>query len=648
MQAFTTFQGNFYAQNLNAGNMVAAAAMPTVRRDGRVDEADVKSAIEHYVPPTGYDAAVTALGSDHVVRLGGPRGIGKRAAGLHMIREYTDKTIVLLSPALMLVELADRPYKPGFGYLVADREDEVSSKDTDFTWRAIRDAVREAGAYLVVSTTSRAVRADAVRHFDWQRPDLRRVLRAHAGHVEIDDTVIDAVLAGLAECSMTDFVEVARRMAAGEDHHAALAGYDVASAVDVREWFERQPLRRELLAVTALAFISVATRRTFDILLLRLEEVMAQHIPASKPKTPTVDAKDVLDPVRGNLTGPDSLIGTEYISRGATTSQVPAFKKVGYRRHVIAELFARYPAPFWDGIRDWVMDIVEHDSGVPAWGLGLLAVVDFDEVEDTYLKPWSSTQWWPGQTAAAHVLWAMCFDDTTAAVALRTARRWATHGNPAQRFTAALAFGGVLGVCYPTEALRRLWQLIMQSATGVEHACVALALLFANLVDATNDAGTVVAMLRTKVERATERSIDPDRCSLIMLAVLAVLSVRDPHDRQVSVFVYLHRNPDRADNVAELWAGVLRHATYRKRALICLLTGLASLKEISDDPVTDATALGDAFARVIPVAEHQRFREHLTVVDTIVRRRTSSSDSLAEALLAALERYRTNEPEVKS
>jgi hypothetical protein len=581
--------------------------------------------------------------------LTGRRGVGKRTAGLHLIDELTGgrATIVLLSPAYTLPELSSRTYDKGFGYLVLDREDESHTAEADFAWRTIRDSVKEAGAYMLVSTTKARTRTDSVRQVEWCQPDRRRLFRAHLAESGIDDVVIERILGAVEECPMADLVDIARRVAAGEDDRTVLSSYEAAVAADVRAWFDRRPERREVLAVTVLAFVGEGTKRTFDELLRRLEATMAEHVSPPKPSRAKQKGPDVLAEGMGSLIGSASLMDLERRTSGGTAAQVPTFRKAGYRRQVIIELCSRYDAPFWDAVREWIVSVVENDHGVPAWGLALLAGIDFDDVEVTYLDPWSRGQvGWPGQVAAAHVLWSMCFDDATAPVALRMAKEWATQGDAAQRWTASTAFSGWLGVCYPTEAVRRLWQLAVQSAAGNESACAALAVLFANLVGSDTDAGIVINLVSHRLARYLERGDKPQLVGVAMLAGLMILTIRDPESGQPSIFSYINKYPDRVDVVTQLWARVLPHSMYRRRAMIALLDGLASLRKTTEDPTGTAGALGAAFARALSPEEQEQFREDLTYTEATRRDRRPANGSLARTLIEAFDEYlRNRDPE---
>ncbi|MEV6527276.1 hypothetical protein AB0M43_35635 [Longispora sp. NPDC051575] len=625
---------------------VSGGARQLVPKGGRLDPARIREALEHYVVPVPYDDALDALYVDGVVVLGGDAGLGKRAGGLHLLREVGTETLFVLSPVLTLKELAERPYERGFGYLLLDREDEGSTAETDFVWRTVRDQVRDAGAYLVITTTKAHGPVEAVRHVAWEVPDLRQVLRAHLAVTDVAADVVDTVVEALADgCTMTAFTRVAVQVAGGEPAEKALDDHVRSAAGDVPAWFEKPRTRSEILEVTVLCFAENASDRRFESMLGKLEDVMARHLPLAEqqPDESRQSEPDVLPERRGRRITPDGLIGFERAAAGVGGGRTLVFKRPSYRSRVLVELWERFEARFWDAVREWVDEVIQHQGGVAmAWGLSMLATVDFAEVEGAFLEPWSDGyKGWPGQCDAAFVLWGMCFDDTTAPIALRTAKRWATQGSPAQRWTASVAFSGLLGVCYPIEAVHRLWQLVVQSGDGSERACLAMAVLFGELTDGTDDANKIVGML----DRARNRRGDQRRSTLTMLTILAVLSVRSSATGRPSSFIFLHRYPERVDVLARLWAAILQHRGYRRRALTALWQGLDSLKEISDEPARDIRALGEALARALPVEEHEPLRNDLTVIERSLRKKKAKEQegSLVHALLTAIERFLRDE-----
>lgn len=628
---------------------VGADPAPPVQRDGRLDESRLRSFLVHYLPPTPYDDAFTVLAEDHVVGLYGRQGIGKYAGGLHLLRDVTSSQIVLLPPVITLKELALRPYERGLGYLVVDRQSEGRTAETEFSWLTVRNQVKEAGSYLVVTSMVTSPPAGEVRHIEWAPPDLRRVLCSHTHMREPSDDVLDSVVEQLSgTCSVAEFVEVARQIARGVDHQVALARYDASAAADVRAWFDETHTRRETLEIATLAFADGVKWQVFEQLLGRLESHVAERIPVPEAN-PDAVVEDFLPQLRATVLT-SALITQQDVADSSSIHQIIKFRKPGYRRRVLVELWNRHDSRFWDSVRAWACDTIDNYNALPAWGLAELAGINFDEVRTQFLDPWASgTQGWPGQLTATYVLWSMCYNDATAPIALGTAKRWANHGDPAQRWAAAVAFGGPLGACYPNEALRQLWQLIVNSSERTD-ACIALAVLFATLTYGSPDsAGKVVSMLNRRVESLEERrpgqrrNVDRRRIrELTMTSLLTVLSIQDSDRQRPAIFVYLNKRPEEALAVARLWATLLRYQPYRRKAMVALWEGLNALPRITKEPAKDAEVLAVALAAALLPAEHANLVRDLTTVDQFKRRGKAYTESMAVILLRALERLAPN------
>ena len=70
-----------------------------------------------------------------------------------------------------------------------------------------------------------------------------------------------------------------------------------------------------------------------------------------------------------------------------------------------------------------------------------------------------------------------------------------------------------------------------------------------------------------------------------------------------------------------MWAGVIRTARYRRRAIEALWHALNNMSAVNTvDPQEDARALGVALRRAIPVGEHARLKTDLTTIDRILPR----------------------------
>ena len=240
---------------------------------------------------------------------------------------------------------------------------------------------------------------------------------------------------------------------------------------------------------------------------------------------------------------------------------------------------------------------------------------------------------------ATYLLWWMCYDEALASAALQTTVRWTNQGSSAQRWTAALAFSGELGVRYPTDVTRRLWQLVTSGDEVSGPAQEGLARLFVALLGKNQDASVILTMLDRHMVRFGRRGADDRLMTLTMTSVLEILGARDERHHRPAIFVLLHQHPERADLVARLLAGTLCHRRYRRGALQALWEGLRALEQISATPTEDAALLGNALAEALRAEEDAALHSHLAVTDRRAHRRDTKAN--VDALLEALGKVHT-------
>ncbi|MGK3206594.1 hypothetical protein [Amycolatopsis sp. MEPSY49] len=522
------------------------------RRTGLLDERDVKRAVGTYVPPACHGEAAEALTTDHLVALVGARGLGKQTGAIALLHEKTPKPLLRLSPASTPDDLARHAYRKGRGYLVADQAED--GRYPDFDWHRVRDAVRGAGAFLVV-TRREPIGADVEKltAIAWARPPLEAVVRAH-----LDGTGAGELHAALPpDATMTEAAGAAARVAAGVSVGEAVRGLERSAADVVRGWFDAGPGRQDVLEVTAAAFgaelsaAELAARR----------EALGRHVPD--------DGREAAGPV----------------ARLVTAEGV--FADPRYAGLVLAELRARQPGAFWPAVSAWLTEILET-SGADvsiAFGLAGLSKVDADAVGRTYLEPWSAGRLgWAGQTTAAFAVWAMALDGRSRSAALQAVRGWAS-GSTAQRQTAALALSGELGAQFPAEAVQELRELLTGSD---ESAPDALGALFATLT-AEGDGGELV------VDLLTELGDDDARTR----STVAVLTARSAKDDELAISTLLGTRPDLAAAAGKLAAPLLADARLRGEGLHAAIAAGRHLKP-ADSAEFERAAAGPGPVRARP------------------------------------------------
>ncbi|WP_405925144.1 hypothetical protein [Streptomyces sp. NBC_00035] len=588
------------------------ADTPNARRTavGRLDAGEVDTILESYVEPRCFDEAVADLDRDSVVVLVGPPGVGKRSGAVALLNAVADGTeYVVLSPGRSLEELATgRPaFEKGVGYVLLDRMNEGSSGTADFDWRRVRDAVREQGAHLVVTTvhTVAGKPPESVRHVPWHAPDLADVLRLRLRKAGCAETVVEKAVELLpAECLITEVTAAAARIARGADPAGVWQEYGSSAARPVREWFAVDRSLQETAEVTVLAFAIGTGYREFESWQERLEPRIAPAFP--KPAEPE-DARPAVDR-RRSLTR-NRLAATEEQKHGALTRTVLVLPSPQYRQWVLEELWTNHSKSYWDGVQDWLTDLILTDPGPGlhlsvASGLALLARPAFDEVAESYLEPWARGEAGPaGQSMAALVLCWMCLDENLDATALTLARSWVLSRDPELRSTAAAAFGGELGVRFPTDAVKLLWHLISRRSGQSKEAMFALADLVAVLAECREDAGVVFRALAHRLGVQRRTTVATRLRESTFDAVLAVLTVGDLRTGQPVCATLMERQPQLIGKLGELWAGVLCNRPRRTLALRALYDTLRALSAVGEEPGATAGQFGRSVGAALPPDE---------------------------------------------
>ncbi|BCY05867.1 hypothetical protein [Actinoplanes sp. L3-i22] len=602
-----------------------------------------------YARPDCFGDALDRLRNEHVIVLEGKPGTGRRAGAVALLHEAGAAPLVLLAPNLTLAALADREYDEGCGYLIVDRFSERNDALAEVNWSGVRDQVHEAGAYLVVTTGS-GIRG--VSRVEWTRPAADEVLIAQLIGRDVDEATARRTVGELAgdlpaEVSLAGLASFAGQIADGRDPGEALASLRRNAGHEVRAWFAENPDDRQILEVTALCFTQRVDVRSFENAFERLVASMSKRLPGKYKK---VLAKPADRPLasRGRRV---NLIDVKSVQADVGTASIVVFKDDEYCRCVLAELWRTQDNAFWDGVAEWLDEMVfEADSLPVANGLAALACSAFEEVHSSYLQTWSQGSiGLNGQFTAIYTLWYMCLGEL-APVALQIAAGWAAPDrNLDQRWSAVIAFSGNLGWAFPVEAVNQLWRhLVARNSDLQATAGRAMAQLFADLTDDPEyDAKAVPALLAPKMRKfglkdgtSRMRAEEQKRFQeLVMSVTLAVLSVRSFETGQPAVIRYLVRHreerSDRLPMIARLWAGLLCFRPLRREAIEALRTSLRALRELSETPREDARLIGEALSDALPPHEHDHFKRDFNHVNQQLNR--GRRDLSADVLLACID-----------
>ncbi|MDI6098172.1 hypothetical protein QLQ12_06090 [Actinoplanes sp. NEAU-A12] len=633
----------------NSGGNQGTAHQAVGKVTGKLLPQDVAKIVTRYARPGCFGGAAARLRSEHVLVIEGKPGTGRRAGAIALLDEVGAAPLVLLAPNLSLRHLAERDYDEGCGYLIVDRFGERNDAVAEVSWSSVRDQVHEAGAYLVVTTGS-GVRG--VSRVEWARPSADEVLAAQLTGRDVSAEEARRTVGEFAgdlpgEVSLAGLARVAGQIADGRDPADALASLRDNAVHEVRAWFAEEPDDRQILEVAALCFTQRVDVRSFDNAVERLVASMTKRLPGKYKKMLAKPADRPLA-TRGRRV---NLIDVKSVQAAVGTASIVVFKDDEYCRCVLAELWRTQDNAFWDGVSEWLDEMVFDADSLPvANGLAALACSAFEEVNESYLQPWSrGAIGLNGQFTAIYTLWYMCLGEL-APVALQIAAGWAAPERGLdQRWSAVIAFSGNLGGAFPVEAVNQLWRhLVARNPDLQATACRAMAQLFADLTDdPENDAKAVPALLAPKMRKfglkeGTSRMRAEEQLrfqELVMSATLGVLSVRSFETGQPAVIRYLVRHrkeqPDRLDMIARLWAALLCFRPLRREAIKALRASLRALRDLSETPREDARSIGEALANALPWHERDLFKRDFNHVNQQLNR--GRRDLSADVLLACID-----------
>ncbi|MGW9123027.1 hypothetical protein ACWGRV_41690 [Streptomyces sp. NPDC055663] len=683
---YNNFYGPQYHGRAHFGIGAGAGKGGHTRATGLLEADEIDALLRSYVRPDCFDDAAQELTRTGVVVLSGSRGTGKRSAAVALLREVVGPSAdyVVLSPDIGLDQLAERSFDSGVGYVVLDRTagGDAPGRSTDFDWRRVRDQVRRHRAHLVITTVHGldGPPPEAVRHLPWQPPALEKVVRARLVQGRVPQETVARAVEGIpARCPVAVAAEAADRIAAGDDPGQVWKEHTGSAPRAVLDWFgvEGERTLHEIAEVTTLAFAPGVGRRDFESLQENLEQhlepvyftpepslaaeagtaVPGPDAQGTEPREarPAPSHRRARPADRRRSLARNALVTTEMQLYGSTTREVMVFADPELRRWVLQELWRGYPTEYWDAVRDWLATVIDAGPGPDlqlsiASGLALLGHVAFDEVMECYLSPWARGEGGEsGHDTALYVLWYMCLEEAPAAAALTLARTWAQSADPRLRSTALGAFGGQLGISFPTDAVRWLWVLLQRSLHteyAAREAMDAWARLFLVLADCRQDAGIVLEALAYRIgrEQRTRSAAYSPIGVLVLGACLRVLTVREPLSGRSAIARYTADRPGEAALAAQLWAAVICHRPLRREALTALLGAARALPAVTSDPTSAAERLGRALVDALPPVELPLFTSEFSRLAAARQARPTDPDCVA-ILLGALNRAKDSHPQ---
>ncbi|WP_067475047.1 hypothetical protein [Actinomadura hibisca] len=641
--------------NFGFGKATSRASRQTV--SGPMPRERVAALTCRFVKPEPFEAAIGALEKHAVVTLCGPDGSGKLTGAVNLLVRMLggEAPIVRLSLTRSLRELADHKFNGNTGYLLPGWFG-TFDQEAEHHWERIQGELHKRGSFLVVTSSEESRRTAMTARIEWSQPEDRAaVVREHAGDGLADVDIVKVVEALPEDMTMACLIEVTDLLVQGLPPEKAISSVLREAAKDqVCDWFAQGPTREQVLDITVLAFLPGLSERRFGQCRELLKVALAELVPeesaqeARPPDRPPYPREDAFPQVRGRqLENP--LIRIRQVIVDGRPRRLIELREPEAQRFLFAEMAGRFDEYFWDAVRIWLENILTRPelSLHIAAGLARLAGSSFDEVEVSYLNPWSvaAGRGEPARSHArqrrlttVHVLWFMCFDEDLAPVALRVAAGWATQGStPGQKYNAIIAFSGVLGRLYPIEAVKNLWQLACNRGVVLGPLAVeAFGGLFLSQEDADGRV-RVVRFLESKIRKLRGVPGRIERYGMALRAMLAVYQTNDPQGRPLAAQLLCER-PELADAIGYTWSVLLVNRPVRHAALAALHANLDALRHHTDEPERIAQRLGDFLGNLLTKDQQDELAKDFTAFAGLPANQRNGVTPVTTALFAAIER----------
>ncbi|MEW2354880.1 hypothetical protein [Spirillospora sp. NPDC029432] len=656
-QLINVFHSDVDASGANFGLGGAAGRASRRAVSGPMPRERVDALTGRFVESESFKAALEALRRHTVVTLCGPDGSGKLTGAVNLLVRVLGEgaPIVRLSLTRSLRELADHKFDGSTGYLLPGWFGAIDH-EAEHHWERIQGGLRERGSFLVVTSSEENRRTAMTARIAWAPPEDRgAIIRAHAGDGLADAGIAEVVEALPDAVTMACLIEITDLLVRGlPPQEAVSAVLSEVAEKEVHDWFETRPNREQVLDITVLAFLSGLSERRFGECRESLKEVLAEMVPepsardAEPAERPPGAAEEAFPQARGRqLENP--LIRIRRVIVDGRPRRLIELREPEAQRFIFAEMTGRFDEHFWDAVRIWLESVLikpEFSLHIAA-GLARLAGSSFDEVEGSYLEPWSVAvgRGEPARSHArqkrlttVHVLWFMCFDEDLAPVALGVAAGWAARGGtPGQKYNAIIAFSGELGRLYPIEAVKNLWRLSRNRGAVLGPLAIeAFGGLFLSQEDA-DGRERVVRFLADKIRqlRGDARRIEAYETAL--RAMLAVYRTDDPQGRPLAARLLCDR-PGLAGVTGYTWSVLLVNRPVRHAALVALHANLDALRHHTDEPELVAQRLGDVLGGLLSKDQQDELAEDFTAFAERPANRRGGTNPVTAALFAAIER----------
>ncbi len=454
---------------------------------GRFLDSAIKKVISVYVQPSYYDNAKQLLATKRVVVLVGNSQSGRRTTAIHLCYHISrvepatnEPKIFEINPTIRVNDLRNMPFDHDKVYILHVASSEESQQLNDFTLQSLSERLEGFDSYLVVIVD----RQPKVFHSEGYSLhcdaslDSRQLMETHLTWYAQDQSMLTQAQTLLATPLVAELLN-GRLLPHEIDRLSQLVLYTVENALQIDDTIAQ--FSSYATKAVEQRFDSTITlqQRSFMIALavlngspyhsvLEASKTLESRLSAlfgSHEESPSKTMFTVTKTQRLAMLGAHTTVGTEATEYGHSSVELLYLDNPAMQVATLAYLWHEY-----DELRivllEWLFDlgtVASTSVGLRvAAAVGLLSTYDFRVVREKVLIPWAKSENPNSRLLTAVALGIPAWDERHAPHVLGLLHHWSTLQHTTLRWTAAVAYGGFVGLRYPDIAVQNL-ATILQS-----------------------------------------------------------------------------------------------------------------------------------------------------------------------------------------
>jgi hypothetical protein len=447
---------------------------------GQVVSKNIEKFQSVYVKPLSYESSEKVLTQSHVLILWGQVHWGKWTSAIHLLSSLHATEIFEVKPDIKLEELYSIKLTPKQGYLIDNLSSDELEQLSSFSINQLSNHFKKHGSYLIITVGNKS----SLSKVDLQNwlviwndlPNFTQVLEKHlrwylreqsliakASEIMQTDDVQKILSSHLLPGEIDQLAELIAKVARSElKLDEALTHFRAQALQQVENWFETNQEVEKRTFMISLSVLSGASYQAVNT----ADEYLQSLIKLPSPDKET-DIKSVFDSKRSRKVKEACaylMQGYEETEFGRSPIEIIVLDNPTFQPAVLYYVWHEYDR-LRESMVEWLRNLglsVNFDIRTrAAAAVGELSKYNFGYIKEEIILPWAKHQDKRVRAAAAFALGIPAWEGEFAAQVLGLLHHWSTlRNNWRLGWTAAAAYGGLVGLWFPDAALHDIYNLV--------------------------------------------------------------------------------------------------------------------------------------------------------------------------------------------